>query len=77
MTFVIRSATSWFRIATGSSIVWNPIQRRDGVFMFSSAMRMLALLDGIVGKRCEPGDPVDFDHEEFIIERLRELEWFE
>ena len=43
----------------------------------SSAMRMLALLDSIVGKRCEPGDPVDFDHEEFIIERLRELEWFE
>jgi hypothetical protein len=37
----------------------------------------LALLDGIDDRRCEPGDPVDFDPEEFVIERLRELEWFE
>ena len=37
----------------------------------------LPLLDGIDGRRCEPGDPVDFDPEEFVIERLRELEWFE
>jgi hypothetical protein len=37
----------------------------------------LALVDGIDGRRCEPGDPVDFDPEEFVIERLRELEWFE
>jgi hypothetical protein len=37
----------------------------------------LTLLDGIDGRRCEPGDPVDFDPEEFVIERLRELEWFE
>ena len=37
----------------------------------------LALLDGIDGVRCDPGDPVDFDPEEFVIERLRELEWFE
>jgi hypothetical protein len=37
----------------------------------------LAHLDGIDGTRCEPGDPLDFDPEEFVIERLRELEWFE
>jgi hypothetical protein len=37
----------------------------------------LVLSDGIDGLRCEPGDPVDFDPEEFVIERLRELEWFE
>ena len=37
----------------------------------------LPLLDGIDGRRCEAGDPVDFDPEEFVIERLRELEWFE
>ena len=37
----------------------------------------LALLDGIDGRRCEPGDPVDFDPEEFVIERLRELDWSE
>jgi hypothetical protein len=37
----------------------------------------LALLDGIGGRRCEPGYPVDLDPEEFVIERLRELEWFE
>jgi len=35
----------------------------------------LALLDGIDGRRCEPGDPVDFDPEAFVIERLREVEW--
>jgi hypothetical protein len=35
----------------------------------------LALLDGIHGRRCEPGDPVDFDPEEFVIERLREVDW--
>jgi len=35
----------------------------------------LALLDGIDGRRCEPGDPVDFDPEEFVIERLREVDW--
>ena len=32
----------------------------------------LPLLDGIDGRRCESGDPVDFDPEEFVIERLRE-----
>ena len=32
-------------------------------------------LDGIDGQRCETGDPVDFDPEEFVIERLRE--WIE
>jgi hypothetical protein len=37
----------------------------------------LPLLDGIDGRRCDPGDPVDFDPEEFVIERLRELDWFE
>jgi hypothetical protein len=37
----------------------------------------LLLLNGIDGKRCEPGDPVDFDPEGFVIERLRELEWCE
>jgi hypothetical protein len=37
----------------------------------------LALLDGLDDKRCEPGDPVDFDPEEFVMERLRESEWFE
>jgi hypothetical protein len=37
----------------------------------------LALVDGIDGRRCEPGDPVDFDPEEFVIERLHELEWLE
>ena len=37
----------------------------------------LPLVDGIDGRRCEPGDPVDFDPEEFVIERLRDLEWFE
>ena len=35
----------------------------------------LALLDGIADRRCAPGDPVDFDPEEFVIERLRE--WIE
>ena len=35
------------------------------------------LINGFDGKRCEPGDPVDFDPEEFTIERPRELEWFE
>jgi len=35
----------------------------------------LALLDGIDGRRPEPGDPVDFDPEEFVIERLREVDW--
>jgi hypothetical protein len=35
----------------------------------------LALLDGIDGRRCEPGDPVDFDPENFVIERLREVDW--
>ena len=37
----------------------------------------LPALDSIDGPRCEPGDPVDFDPEEFVIERLSELEWFE
>jgi hypothetical protein len=37
----------------------------------------LPLLDGIDGRRCERGDPVDLDPEEFVIERLRDLEWFE
>jgi hypothetical protein len=37
----------------------------------------LALLDDIDGVRCDPGDPVEFDPEAFVIERLRELEWFE
>jgi hypothetical protein len=35
----------------------------------------LPLLDAIEGRRCEVGDPVDFDPEEFVIERLRELDW--
>ncbi len=37
------------------------------------------LLDGIDGfGDAIPGDPVvDFDPEEFVIERLRELDWFE
>ena len=35
----------------------------------------LPLLDGIDGRRCESGDPVDFDPEEFVIERLRD--WIE
>ena len=37
----------------------------------------LTFLDGIDGRRSEPRDPLDFDPEEFIIERLRELEWLE
>jgi hypothetical protein len=37
----------------------------------------LPLLDAIDDRPCEPGDPVDFDPEEFVIERLRELDWFE
>ena len=37
----------------------------------------LPLLDAIDCRPCEPGDPVDFDPEEFVIERLRELDWFE
>ena len=37
----------------------------------------LALLDDIDGVRCDPGDPVEFDPEAFVIERLRESEWFE
>jgi hypothetical protein len=37
----------------------------------------LALFDGIDGRRCEPGDPVDFDPEEFVIEQLREVDWSE
>jgi hypothetical protein len=37
----------------------------------------LALLNGIDGRRCEPGDPVDFDPEKFIIDRLHELDWSE
>jgi hypothetical protein len=37
----------------------------------------LLLLDGIDGRRCEPGDPVDFAAEEFLIERLPELDWSE
>jgi hypothetical protein len=35
----------------------------------------LPLLDGIDGRRSESGDPVDFNPEEFVIERLRE--WIE
>ena len=37
----------------------------------------LAVLEDIDGVRCDPGDPVDFDPEEFVIQRLHELEWFE
>jgi hypothetical protein len=37
----------------------------------------LALLDSIDGRECEPGEPVDFDPEKFVNERLRELEWFD
>ena len=37
----------------------------------------LPLLDGIDGRRCAAGDPLDLDPEEFAIQRLRELEWFE
>jgi hypothetical protein len=37
----------------------------------------LALLDGIDGRECEPGEPVDFEPDKFVIERLRELGWFE
>jgi hypothetical protein len=35
----------------------------------------LALLEDIDGRRSEPGDPVDFDPEEFVIERLRKVDW--
>ena len=37
----------------------------------------LMLMGKIDGWRCEPGDPVAFDPEEFVIERLRELDWSE
>ena len=36
----------------------------------------LALLVGIDGAHADRGDPVDFDPEAFIIERLRELDWY-
>ena len=35
----------------------------------------LPLLDGIDGRRCEVRRSGDFDPEQFVIERLRELEW--
>jgi hypothetical protein len=37
----------------------------------------LVLLDGIDGEHADCGDPVEFDPEKFIIERLRELDWYE
>jgi hypothetical protein len=45
--------------------------------IFALDENALPFLDGIDGRRCEPGDPLDFDPEEFVIERLRELDWFE
>ena len=45
------------------------------IHVFALDEDALALLDGIDGRRCEPGDPVDFDPEEFVIERLREVDW--
>ena len=35
----------------------------------------LALINGTDSWHLGSGDPVDFDPEEFVIERLRELEW--
>jgi hypothetical protein len=45
--------------------------------IFALNENALPLLDGIDGGQCEAGDPVDFDPEEFVTERLRELEWFD
>jgi hypothetical protein len=47
------------------------------IHIFALDADALVLLDGISDQRCEPGDPVDFDPEEFIIEWLREVDWCE
>jgi hypothetical protein len=40
-------------------------------------LNALALLNGIDGRRSEPGDPLDFDPKEFISDRLHGLDWSE
>ena len=59
---------------TAFCTLWNLTRRvAGGSTSFSPMMPPLPLLDELADGACGPGDPVAFDPEEFVLERLQHL----